>query len=97
MAPKMYVLAALCCLLVVAVEASHPRLVPAVFVFGDSTVDVGNNNELNISAAGRANYPHYGMTSPGRCPPAASAMASTRQTSWLWGLGLGGARRRTTP
>lgn len=64
MAP--YVLAALCLLVLVATRAAArsdppPRLVPAVFVFGDSTVDVGNNNYLNITAAARANYPQYGV------------------------------------
>lgn len=32
--------------------------VPALFIFGDSTVDNGNNNELYTIA--RANYPPYG-------------------------------------
>ncbi|CAN6280442.1 unnamed protein product [Urochloa humidicola] len=93
MAPKMYVLAALCCLLVVAVEASHPRLVPAVFVFGDSTVDVGNNNELNISAAGRANYPHYGIDFPGSVPT--GRFSNGLNTADLLALGLG--FRRSPP
>ncbi|KAM0882667.1 hypothetical protein ACQ4PT_032173 [Festuca glaucescens] len=37
-------------------------LVPAMFVLGDSTVDVGNNNFLpGCSADCRANYPRYGV------------------------------------
>jgi hypothetical protein len=65
------VLVALCLLVLVATdaEARHPRLVPAAFVFGDSTVDVGNNNNLNVTAAARANYPHYGIDFPGSPKP----------------------------
>ncbi|KAI4368725.1 hypothetical protein MLD38_017250 [Melastoma candidum] len=33
-------------------------LVPAMFVFGDSVVDVGNNNELYTIV--KANFPPYG-------------------------------------
>ncbi|OAY76040.1 GDSL esterase/lipase [Ananas comosus] len=36
----------------------------AMFVFGDSTVDVGNNNYLNDTKA-KANFPHYGIDFPG--------------------------------
>ncbi|XP_074573314.1 GDSL esterase/lipase At1g71691-like [Curcuma longa] len=39
---------------------------PAVFVFGDSTVDVGNNNFL--PNAPKANFPPYGVDYPGRIP-----------------------------
>ena len=70
-----YALAALWLLVLVLAAATgaeaarrHPRLVPAVFVFGDSTVDVGNNNHRNITAAARANYPHYGVDLPGSAP-----------------------------
>jgi len=64
------VLVAMVCLLVATdAEASrHSRLVPAAFVFGDSTVDVGNNNCLNVTAAARANYPQYGIDFPGSKP-----------------------------
>ncbi|KAL6633807.1 hypothetical protein ACP70R_026478 [Stipagrostis hirtigluma subsp. patula] len=57
------VVAALCLLVIVAAdaEASPARLVPAVYVFGDSTVDVGNNNHRRISSEARANFPHYGV------------------------------------
>lgn len=67
------VLAALCLLLVLAAtdaEATrqhHQRLVPAMFVFGDSTVDVGNNNNLRKSIA-KANFPHYGVDFPRSSP-----------------------------
>ncbi|KAF3336167.1 GDSL esterase/lipase [Carex littledalei] len=37
--------------------------VPAIYVFGDSTVDVGNNNYLTRSRA-KANFPHYGIDFP---------------------------------
>jgi len=66
------VLVALCLLVLVATDAEarhHPRLVPAAFVFGDSTVDVGNNNNLNVTAAARANYPQYGIDFPGGSKP----------------------------
>lgn len=37
--------------------------VPAMFVFGDSIVDVGNNNYLRSYA--KSNYPPYGIDYPG--------------------------------
>ncbi|KAG1361030.1 putative GDSL esterase/lipase [Cocos nucifera] len=37
--------------------------VPAIYVFGDSTADVGNNNYLPGSNA-KANFPHYGIDFP---------------------------------
>lgn len=37
--------------------------VPAVFVFGDSIVDTGNNNNLITQA--KCNYPPYGKDFPG--------------------------------
>jgi hypothetical protein len=45
------------------------RLVPAMFVFGDSTVDVGNNNFLaGCSDDCRADYPRYGIDFPSHEP-----------------------------
>ncbi|XP_022151286.1 GDSL esterase/lipase At5g55050-like [Momordica charantia] len=38
-------------------------LVPAIYVFGDSLVDVGNNNHLKLSLA-KANFPHNGIDFP---------------------------------
>jgi len=38
-------------------------LAPALYVFGDSLVDNGNNNWLPTVA--RANYPPYGLDFPG--------------------------------
>ena len=40
---------------------------PAIFVFGDSTADVGNNNYLPGSSA-RADFPHNGVDLPGGEP-----------------------------
>ncbi|KAG8065753.1 hypothetical protein GUJ93_ZPchr0004g39392 [Zizania palustris] len=43
--------------------------VPAMFVFGDSTVDVGNNNFLtNCKLQCKANYLHYGVDYPFQSP-----------------------------
>ncbi|RLN07523.1 hypothetical protein C2845_PM11G00450 [Panicum miliaceum] len=47
---------------VVAARASSPR-VPAVIVFGDSTVDTGNNNQIPTPL--RADFPPYGRDMPG--------------------------------
>ncbi|XP_052178857.1 GDSL esterase/lipase At5g55050-like [Diospyros lotus] len=41
--------------------------VPAVYVFGDSLVDVGNNNHLKLSLA-KADFPHNGVDYPGKKP-----------------------------
>lgn len=38
-----------------------------VFIFGDSTVDVGTNNLLNGTSA-LANFPYYGIDFPGSIP-----------------------------
>uniref|UniRef100_A0A803QC22 GDSL esterase/lipase n=1 Tax=Cannabis sativa TaxID=3483 RepID=A0A803QC22_CANSA len=38
---------------------------PAMYVFGDSLVDVGNNNHLALSLA-KANFPHNGVDFPGK-------------------------------
>ncbi|KAM0063525.1 putative triacylglycerol lipase [Helianthus debilis subsp. tardiflorus] len=40
---------------------------PAVYVLGDSLVDVGNNNYLPLSIA-KANFPHNGVDFPNRKP-----------------------------
>ncbi|XP_051199410.1 GDSL esterase/lipase At1g71691 [Lolium perenne] len=47
-----------------AVRAGKP-VVPAVFVLGDSTLDVGNNNHLPGKDVPRANVPFYGIDFPG--------------------------------
>ena len=38
-------------------------MVQALYVFGDSTADVGNNNFLPGPQA-KANFPHYGLDFP---------------------------------
>ncbi|KAK6927151.1 GDSL lipase/esterase [Dillenia turbinata] len=43
-----------------------PPKFPAIFVFGDSTVDTGNNNYIKTVAKG--NHPPYGKTFPGKVP-----------------------------
>ncbi|KAE9458254.1 hypothetical protein C3L33_09844, partial [Rhododendron williamsianum] len=43
------------------------KQVPAMYVFGDSLVDVGNNNHLKISVA-KANFPHNGVDYAGDKP-----------------------------
>ncbi|CAL5018811.1 unnamed protein product [Urochloa decumbens] len=89
------VVAALCGLLLVLLAATEAeasrRLVPAVFVLGDSTVDVGNNNRLNITAAGRANYPHYGVDFPGSSVPT-GRFSNGLNTADLLARGLGFSR-----
>jgi hypothetical protein len=47
-------------LAVVVSTAASGMKVPAIFVFGDSTADVGNNNYLPGSSA-RADFPHNGI------------------------------------
>ncbi|KAJ3706804.1 hypothetical protein LUZ61_010509 [Rhynchospora tenuis] len=42
--------------------------VPAIYVFGDSTADVGNNNYLNGSNVAKANFPHNGIDFPSKRP-----------------------------
>ncbi|KAK3131310.1 hypothetical protein QOZ80_6BG0504810 [Eleusine coracana subsp. coracana] len=50
--------------------AHHPssKMVPAMYVFGDSTLDVGNNNYLQGAGVPRANRPYYGVDFPGSKP-----------------------------
>ncbi|OVA17898.1 Lipase [Macleaya cordata] len=45
-------------LLVILFSVVHGQLVPAFFIFGDSVVDVGNNNQLYTLV--KANFPPYG-------------------------------------
>ncbi|XP_022715688.1 GDSL esterase/lipase At1g29670-like isoform X2 [Durio zibethinus] len=44
------------------IEPREPK-VPCYFIFGDSLVDSGNNN--NLSTAAKTNYPPYGIDFPG--------------------------------
>ncbi|TVU14893.1 hypothetical protein EJB05_38390, partial [Eragrostis curvula] len=57
------------CLFELALHGAAAPLVPAVFVFGDSMVDVGNNNYIEKCKVGcRADYPHFGVDYPGQAP-----------------------------
>ncbi|KAH7574846.1 hypothetical protein JRO89_XS02G0012600 [Xanthoceras sorbifolium] len=60
---KRLVLIALC-LAVVALRTANAAKVPAIFIFGDSTADVGTNNFLPGSKF-RANIPFNGIDFPG--------------------------------
>ncbi|XP_010935212.1 GDSL esterase/lipase At5g55050 [Elaeis guineensis] len=46
-----------------SVSGNAQPKVPAIYVFGDSTADVGNNNYLPGNNA-KANFPHYGIDFP---------------------------------
>lgn len=52
--------------LISRVTFSEAQKVPAIFVFGDSLVDVGNNNYFPTLA--RIDYPHNGIDFPGKKP-----------------------------
>lgn len=47
----------------VFISFSKAQKVPAIYIFGDSLLDVGNNNYLTISVA-KANFPHNGIDFP---------------------------------
>ena len=49
-------------------SAGEIATVPAIFVFGDSLADVGNNNYLNVVSTSKANFPPNGIDFPGRTP-----------------------------
>ena len=44
---------------------SQAQTAPAMFIFGDSLVDVGNNNHLKFSL-NKADFPHYGIDFPNK-------------------------------
>ena len=44
---------------------SQAQKAPAMFIFGDSLVDVGNNNHLKFSM-NEADFSHYGMDFPNK-------------------------------
>ncbi|XP_054778816.1 GDSL esterase/lipase At5g45960-like isoform X2 [Prosopis cineraria] len=56
----------LCFMVVQKVEALNRNKVSAVYVFGDSTVDPGNNNFVNTAFKG--NFPPYGRDFPNQVP-----------------------------
>ena len=49
--------------IIIGFNLSEAQMVPAIYVFGDSLVDVGNNNYLKLSLA-KADLPHYGIDFP---------------------------------
>lgn len=63
-----FVLLALCWLELALRGAAAP-LAPAMFVFGDSMVDVGNNNYIKKCRIDcRADYPPFGVDYPHHAP-----------------------------
>ncbi|KAJ1441349.1 SGNH hydrolase superfamily [Sesbania bispinosa] len=54
-------------LFIFSLGLSEAQRAPAVYVFGDSLVDVGNNNYLSLSLA-KAILPHYGIDFPTKKP-----------------------------
>lgn len=49
------------CFFFLRVSKAH-QLAPALYVFGDSNIDAGNNNLFDTHA--KANYPPYGIDFP---------------------------------
>ena len=49
-----------------AIKSTTPPKFPAIIIFGDSTVDAGNNNYINTFF--KANNPPYGENYPGHIP-----------------------------
>ncbi|KAF9589663.1 hypothetical protein IFM89_026820 [Coptis chinensis] len=74
---------------------SMAKMVPAVFVFGDSLVDVGNNNYLTLSIA-KADFPHNAekLGLPSSPPYLSLTSASNKSNAFLGGVSFasGGAR-----
>ena len=52
-----------------ALAAGGNTVPPALYVFGDSILDVGNNNYLPGADVPRANTPYYGVDFPGGARP----------------------------
>ncbi|EXC20533.1 hypothetical protein L484_027087 [Morus notabilis] len=50
------------CFILLILGKSEAQLAPALYVFGDSTVDAGNNNDINTYA--KSNYAPYGVDFP---------------------------------
>ena len=59
------VLATIAMVMISTQAAGQPAAAPpAIFVFGDGALDVGNNNDLTggeIGDPSRANHPYYGI------------------------------------
>ncbi|GJN28765.1 hypothetical protein PR202_gb16927 [Eleusine coracana subsp. coracana] len=70
--PGMENLMVMCLVISVRFCAPQPAMEPCdhqlFFVFGDSTLDVGNNNYLTGPDVPRANEPYYGVDFPGSVP-----------------------------
>jgi hypothetical protein len=66
--PCLLVLSSLQAPAIVAASAAAGGRPPAMFVFGDSTLDVGNNNYLAGPGVPQANKPYYGIDFPGSVP-----------------------------
>ncbi|KAM0918123.1 hypothetical protein ACQ4PT_008774 [Festuca glaucescens] len=66
---KVLVLLGLAVVALAAGAGAARPVVPAVFVLGDSTLDVGNNNHLPGKDVPRANVPFYGIDFPGGPKP----------------------------
>ncbi|XP_065855483.1 GDSL esterase/lipase At5g55050-like [Euphorbia lathyris] len=47
----------------VAGAGAYERKLPAIFIFGDSAIDIGTNNHLALSSA-KANFPYNGIDFP---------------------------------
>jgi len=66
------VLATIAMVMISTQAAGQPAAAPpAIFVFGDGALDVGNNNDLTggeIGDPSRANHPYYGIDYPGGQP-----------------------------
>jgi len=66
------VLATIAMVMISTQAAGQPAAAPpAIFVFGDGALDVGNNNDLTggeIGDPSRANHPYYGVDYPGGQP-----------------------------
>ncbi|KAG6493331.1 hypothetical protein ZIOFF_048313 [Zingiber officinale] len=89
-------------LLAAAAAAAAAANVPAVYIFGDSTADVGNNNYLAGSNA-KANFPHNGIDFPNSRPTGRfsngyngvdflvfSVMETHEKQKTFWSIDLGG-------
>jgi len=61
-----YVLITLLLPLASSTHSYHPKQIPAIYVFGDSLVDSGNNNYLPIQS--NAKFPPYGIDFGGGKP-----------------------------
>jgi hypothetical protein len=58
-----FVVVALLCSITV-----ESKPVPAIFVFGDSLADVGNNNYLDVPIGEKSNFLYNGIDFPGQVP-----------------------------